>query len=188
MKKTLKTLSIVSFIILFLPFLQTCSNQKIIDNDFGRNSSNFFENFKNVANAFINPTQKDSIEEYQLSQIELNTKNEQAIQDFLQSQKRMTFNGYQLGIFGFETISYLILPYTLNLILLILLVIFAFKNKYKKLYIFGIINIIVLLIPLLILYFLKFITDLDQLKIGYYLIVINLLIITRLSYIESKNI
>ena len=67
------------------------------------------------------------------------------------------------------------------------LIIYSFKEKPKTTLILGILNIFLLIIPLIMLYFGKIFEDIEQLKIGYYLLIYNLTIIIFESYSQLKR-
>ena len=76
----------------------------------------------------------------------------------------------------------------ISILLNLLLVIYSFKEKPKITLYLGIVNLITLIIPLIILfYFGGIFEDIEQLKIGYYLLVFNLIIIVCESSSEMKR-
>ncbi|GEM54040.1 hypothetical protein B0A58_08130 [Flavobacterium branchiophilum NBRC 15030 = ATCC 35035] len=102
----------------------------------------------------------------------------------------MTLNGYQIGklfVEDIETPQWLFLPFTISIILNLFLIFYSFKEKPKVTLILSIVNLILIIIPLIMLYFEKIFEDIEQLKIGYYLLVFNLVIISFQSYSELKR-
>jgi hypothetical protein len=179
----LKKLTIISLFILFLPFFQTCSDKNISENTLLKNSPLTEEvksEFKTVLNG----------KDYNLSFEELTKKKKKAINDFVKLKKELTLNGYQIGklyIEDIETPQWPLLPFTISILLNLFLIFYSFKEKPKVTLILSIVNLILIIIPLIMLYFGKIFEDIEQLKIGYYLLVFNLVIISFQSYSELKR-
>jgi hypothetical protein len=179
----LKKLTIISLFILFLPFFQTCSDKNISENTLLKNSPLTEEvksEFKTVLNG----------KDYNLSFEELTQKKKKAINDFVKLKKELTLNGYQIGklfIEDIETPQWPLLPFTISILLNLFLIFYSFKEKPKVTLILSIVNLILIIIPLIMLYFGKIFEDIEQLKIGYYLLVFNLVIISFQSYSELKR-
>ncbi|MEW5677252.1 hypothetical protein ABGT15_13135 [Flavobacterium enshiense] len=179
----LKKLTIISLLILFLPFFQTCSDKNISENSMLKNSP-LQEEVKIKSKTELNGN------EYNLTFEELTQKKKKAITDFVKLKKELTLNGYQIGkifIEDIETPQWSLLPFTTSILLNLLLIFYSFKEKPKATLILGIVNLILLTIPLIVLYFGKIFEDIEQLKIGYYLLLFNLIIITFHSYSELKR-
>ena len=179
----LKKLSIISLLILFLPFFQTCSDKNISENTMLKNSP-LLEEVKSDSKAELNG------KEYNLTFEELTLKKKKAITDFVKLKKELTINGYQIGkifIEDIKTPQWAIFPFTISLLLNLLIIIYSIKEKPKTIFILGVINLTLLTVPLIILYFGKIFEDIEQLKIGYYLLVFNLTIIVFQSYSQLKR-
>ena len=179
----LKKLSIISLLILFLPFFQTCSDKNISENTMLKNSP-LLEEVKSDSKAKLNG------KEYNLTFEELTLKKKKAITDFVKLKKKLTINGYQIGkifIEDIKTPQWAIFPFTISLLLNLLIIIYSFKEKPKTIFILGVINLALLTVPLIILYFGKIFEDIEQLKIGYYLLVFNLTIIVFQSHSQLKR-
>lgn len=180
----LKKLTIFSLFILFLPFFQTCSDKNISENTMLKNSP-LWEEVKIDSGEEING------KEYNLTLAELTVKKKKAITDFVKLKKELTLNGYQIGkifIEDIKTPQWPIFPIFISILLNLLLVIYSFKEKPKITLYLGIVNLITLIIPLIILfYFGGIFEDIEQLKIGYYLLVFNLIIIVCESSSEMKR-
>lgn len=179
----LKTLSIISLFILLLPFFQTCSDKNILENPLLKNSPLTEE--KNIVS-------KSELyeKEYILTFEELTQKKKKAIADFVQLKKDLTLNGYQMGKIFIQDIStpqWALLPFAISILLNFLLVFYSFKKKPKIILILSVVTLILLIIPLVFLYLAKLFEDIEQLKIGYYLLVFNLLMISFQSYLEWKR-
>jgi hypothetical protein len=137
-----------------------------------------------------NPKTEHNGKEYNLTLEELTLKKKKAITDFVKLKKELTINGYQIGkifIEDIKTPQWAIFPFTISILLNVLLIIYSFKEKPKATFILGIINLILLITPLIILYFGKIFEDIEQLKIGYYLLVFNLIIIVFQSYSQLER-
>jgi hypothetical protein len=131
--------------------------------------------------------------DYNLSFEELTQKKKKAINDFVNLKKELTLNGYQIAklfIAEIETPQLPFIPFTISILLNLFLIFYSFKEKPKVTLILSIVNLILMIIPLIMLYFGKILEDIEQLKIGYYLLVFNLVIISFQSYSEliRKNI
>ncbi|NGY37230.1 hypothetical protein FQU23_006845 [Flavobacterium sp. XN-5] len=179
----LKKLSIISLLILFLPFFQTCSDKNISENTMLKNSP-LLEEVKSDSKAELNA------KEYNLTFEELTLKKKKAITDFVKLKKELTINGYQIGkifIEDIKTPQWAIFPFMVSLLLNLFLIIYAFMEKPKATFILGVINLTLLTVPLIILYLGNIFEDIEQLKIGYYLLVFNLTIITLQSYSQLKR-
>jgi hypothetical protein len=179
----LKKLSIISFLILFLPFFQTCSDKNISENKILKNSPLWEEVKKNSKT-------DHNEEEYNLTFEELTLKKQRAITDFVKLKKELTLNGYELAkifIDDIKTPQLAVLPYLISFFINLFLMIYSFKDKPKITLILGILNIILLIIPLILLYLAKIFEDIEQLKIGYYLLMFNMIIIIFESYSQLKR-
>lgn len=191
MNKLLNRLSILSFLILLLPFFQTCSDKNITENRWLKNSP-VWEEVLNVSESEKSTNKK----EYNLSWEELNAKKKKAINTFLKCRKELTYNGYEMSIFGidgsfYETIiedsNYIFLAFTFVIFLCGFVVFYSYKLKYNTVLILSICNFCLSLIPLIFLYLGEFLEDINQIKFGYYLFLINLLLIIYLSIALKKK-
>lgn len=179
----LKKLTIISLFILFLPFFQTCSDKNISENSMLKNSP-LTEIVKIQSKTVLNG------KEYNLTFEELTQKKKKAITDFVKLKKELTLNGYQIGILfieDIETPQWILLPFTISILFNLLLIFYSFKEKPKLTLILGIANLIILIIQLILLYLGKVFEDIEQLKIGYYLLLFNLITISFQSYFELKG-
>lgn len=163
---TLRSLAVFSFVIFFLPFMRTCSDDSL---------------------------------EYSLERQEVNhsgepvgkiiTKKENKLA-IAEKAKEYTFDFYTLSIISLDDFKlnnfsdktfWAFLGFTIILIFSILILSFSFKNKIKTVHWLSITNLIILLISTLILCFTEVIEKINQIKIGYYLFVINSILIAYLS-------
>ena len=193
MDKLIRRLSLLSFVLLFLPFFQTCSDKNIISNSWLKNSPMW----EKVSNETEISSEKLAYEkEFHLSYEELYKKKEKAISMFLKCQKELTLNGYEMSLFGvegsiYQTIvkdsNYIFLAFTFVIIMCGFVVFYSYKSKYKTVLILSILNFCLSIIPIIFLYLAEFLEDVDQIKYGYYLFEINLLLIMYLSIMFRKK-
>ena len=192
--KLLRILTLLSLIILLLPFFQTCSDKELMKNSFLKNSP-LLEVVKTKSihqDSVLAIIDSDSkIREFQYTYNELKKKKQETVSRFISLRDEVTMNGYQLGISFIQnldsnnfldSINVLDLPFFLILIITSLLIYFSFKKKTKALLIFSILNLL-LLAGYLVMYFSTgFLEDINQVKFGYYLFIINLFLILIESY------
>lgn len=187
----LKKLTIISLFILALPFFQTCSDKSIMSNSFLKNSP-LLEPARTVTDS-VNGKEIDysNEKEYNYTSKELADKKRETVNKFLIVKNDMTYNGYQLGflfIVGldshdfFNSIDYGFLPFFLTLIITVLLIYFAFKSEAKTVLILSIVNVLFLILQLIICYYSDLLEDSNQIKFGYYLFTINLVLIALEAY------
>ncbi|MEN9876832.1 MAG: hypothetical protein RLZZ529_1829 [Bacteroidota bacterium] len=194
----LKKLTILSLIILALPFFQTCSDKNIMENSFLKNSPLQEELIKPTETKIVNGKEIEISQEkeYKYTFKELTEKKKETIRKFISLKKEMTSNGYQLA-FQFviqiqpkdiiNTIDYKSLPFFLTLIITCLLIYFSFKREPKIILILSISNFIILITHIFLLYLSDYLEDFEQVKYGYYLFLINLVLIIIESFKEKIN-
>lgn len=195
----LKKLTILSLIILALPFFQTCSDQNIMENSYLKNSPL-------EEDVLVTPTETKIVngkeivipqeKEYHYTFKELTEKKKETIRKFVSLKKEMTSNGYQLA-FQFviqietknviSTIDYTLLPFLLTVIITCLLIYFSFKRKPNIILILSVSNFIILIAHLTLLYLSDYLEDIEQIKFGYYLLLINLVLISIEAFKQKKN-
>jgi hypothetical protein len=194
----LKKLTILSLIILALPFFQTCSDKNIMENSFLKNSPLEEELIEPTLTKIVNGKEIEISQEkeYKYTFKELTEKKKETIRKFISLKKEMTSNGYQLA-FQFviqiqpkdiiNTIDYKSLPFFLTLIITCLLIYFSFKREPKIILILSISNFIILITHIFLLYLSDYLEDFEQVKYGYYLFLINLVLIIIESFKEKTN-
>jgi hypothetical protein len=194
----LKKLTILSLIILALPFFQTCSDKNIMENSFLKNSPLEEELIEPTETKIVNGKEIEISQEkeYKYTFKELTEKKKETIRKFISLKKEMTSNGYQLA-FQFviqiqpkdiiNTIDYKSLPFFLTLIITCLLIYFSFKREPKIILILSISNFIILITHIFLLYLSDYLEDFEQVKYGYYLFLINLVLIIIESFKEKIN-
>lgn len=197
--KMLKKLTLISLIIMFLPFFQTCSDKELMRNSFLKNSPlhELAEPVEMIQDSVLVINDSDSIEkEFQYTFDELKKKKQETVVRFLNIRKDYTKNGYQLGFQFVEEFKMddlegsinLSTPFFLILIITCLLIYFAFKKKTKVLLILCVLNILFLTVNLILYYLSGILEDINQIKFGYYLFALNsILILIEVYAIRKKE-
>lgn len=179
----LKTLICLSLLIFAFPFLQTCSDESIKNLPFKEVMAEPVENNPgtngDAAQKVINISKVEK--EKKLAKIkalkELQLK---------EVKKEYTLNAYgfayvALKEFDVEVLSdkffYIYLNFPIIIFLTILMLVLAFKRKLGKVQFFSAINILLLLVATLSFYLTGVIEDLNQIKYGYYLFLLNSVLI-----------
>lgn len=189
-KALAKKISLLSFVLLMLPFFQTCSDKNIIHNRLLKGSP-ALETVPLLPEMKINTND----EAYHLSSDELFLLKEQAIVAFLKTKSELTYNGYEMSFFGTNTngnrfgIEHSF--FTIIILFCGIQSFFLFKEKYTRSVIFGLINIVLSIGVLLFLYFYNILEDINQVKYGYYLFEIHLILLLcvslKLKMSENNN-
>lgn len=180
----IRILACFSFVIFFCPFLQTCTNENIKsfhESDISRiNIKSDTISGKVIEN-------NDALASYFNSDLFKNT------------QKDLTFNFYKMGYFPFidfnlkalkEYEFYMYLFFDLIILFSLIILYFSFKNVFLKIKKLAIFSVILLHVYLVLLTYKSVIEDFNQIKYGYYLFLINLILIIYLSnqlIREKKN-
>ncbi|MCI9844735.1 hypothetical protein [Flavobacterium pectinovorum] len=197
--KLLKKLTLLSLIVLLLPFFQTCSDKELMKNSLLKNSplSEVVKTKSIHQDSVLVIIDSDSnTKEFQYTFNELKKKKQETVNRFLSLRDEATMNGYQLGIQFvqnlesnnfLDSINVLDLPFFLILIITCLLIYFSFKKKTKALLILSVLNLLLLVGYLLMYFSTGFFEDINQVKFGYYLFVINSILIIIESY-KIRNI
>lgn len=184
----LKSLVTITFLIFFLPFLRTCSD-KDISSGIRVKAEAVFEdsaqiNENDVSNEIVQIESKKKRNEFIVNQKKECTENFYSlIYNRFGKTKLHEYDKSTLEdkifypFFGFLIIFFFSL---LNLI-------FTFLGKYKITFVLGIMNIIILILATLGLIIFEIIENLNQIKIGYYLLALNLILIVTIAKSESKK-
>jgi hypothetical protein len=197
MKNTirLKSLLSISFLIFALPFLQTCSDDALKSSLKRAVPTQELEDSKIVYNKETNSnaTKRDSIV---LNKSEkekvIQTENNDAEIWLKEAKRENTFNLYSLAYkafadFDFKDFTdksfYIFLIFPVLILLTITMLIMSFRKRFKQIMILSILNVVLLLIATLSLYSISVIEDFNQIKYGYYLFVLNSILII----IESRK-
>ena len=171
----IRTLACFSFVIFFCPFLQTCSNENI--KSFHESDISSINIKSDTINGKVVENQGE-LTNYFNSDLFKNTQN-----DF-------TYNFYKMGYFPFmdfnlkdlkdyEFYIYLIIDFVILLSFIILY--YSFKKHFLKIKILTIFSLVLLHVYLVLLIYKLVIDDVAQIKYGYYLFLINLILIIYFS-------
>lgn len=180
MKKTsiLRTLTALSFLLFLLPFLRMCSVERI--KSFTGQTYNeeiWVERFMEEHER--EPTKK----EHQQLMKKLNKEWAEAIQESKQEMSNnfytMTWNAVTAEITTVKKDKEFYAFYCFALISISSVIMFclSFFNKFKWIFTLGITNVVLLALAVVILIATDFLTSIDQLLIGFYLVLLNTLLI-----------
>ncbi|RWX01501.1 hypothetical protein [Flavobacterium cerinum] len=151
----------LTFLIFLCPFFQTCSDKNLL---------------KRTVEKGITVTPE-----------ELRIEQEKSL---IESRKGNTASGYEMAFYIFNKFElqdlsdsgfYYFLCFFIVLIISIILFYFSFKNKFRIIYLLSLINLVLVIFPMLSFYFAEILEDLNQIKYGYYLFIINTIILLLLS-------
>lgn len=157
-KSIIKFLSGLTFLILLCPFFQTCSDESI--------------------------SELPKIKEQKDLRIKHNL--------ILEARKENTINGYQISylfidesLFQKETIidltdfrdAAISICFSICIFLSAIVFYLSFKNNYFRIQNISIANLIVFLISIILIFFTQVFQDINQIKIGFYLLFLNLIAI-----------
>ena len=175
----LRGLILLNFLIFFLPFLKTCSGVE-------KKSEFVAETVISVENnteAQSDTLVLDTLEESQtLSKPELILDNQGIVCNFYEAVY-FSFETNKIEDFEFSPF----ICYPLVLFLVILMFIGSIFNKTMLIRTLSIINIVLLLGSVVWFYVLEFIENINQLRIGFYLIILNMVLIFVLSNQKQKT-
>jgi hypothetical protein len=187
-KSFLRILTILSFLIFTLPFFQMCESKKVAA----------------VEQVTPPPPPKNTIQKVELQKpiekgdVAVDKSDDRAtvIDD------KTTVNAYELAflikdikfekvkdlsVFKESTFFLCNLCYVFIILVSVFMVFWAFKNKHKKVFYGGIINIILLFIALTIWFYSDFKVFFVAIKYGQYIFLLNSLLICLFSYQSSKS-
>lgn len=181
MKALAKKIALLSFVLFLLPFFQTCSDKNIIRNGFLKGGP-ASETVPVLPGMNSNTNEKEQL----LSSDEVVLLKEQAIDAFLKKKSELTYNGYEMSFFSANAYANRFsLEYSFFTIVILLcgMQSFAlFKEKYTGSVILGAINIVLSVGVLFFLYFCGFLENIDQIKYGYYLFLMHLILLLYMSF------
>lgn len=180
MKKSsiLRTLTALSFLLFLLPFLRMCSVERI--KSFTGQTYNeeiWVEQF--IVEHEREPTKK----EHQQLMKKLNKEWAEAIQESKQEMSNnfytMTWTAVTAEITTAKKDKEFYAFYCFALISISSVIMFclSFFNKFKWIFTLGITNVVLLALAVVILIATDFLTSIDQLLIGFYLVLLNTLLI-----------
>lgn len=180
---TLRTLILLSFLLFCLPFLRTCSNSSIEK---------------------LNPVISDVLPQNNVSK----ASNEKLLQKSLEDRKenikeskeKFTYSFYGLLDLGFvnkdtkldssvfsDQSFYALLNLLLIFISTIFMLFFSFFKRVRLIKILGILNILFLIISMILFYTSKILEDFNQLKVGFYLVLFNTVLIIFSAFKIEKT-
>lgn len=174
-KFIIRTLVCFSFIIFFFPFLQTCSNESI--KEFHKNDISTIKIKSDTINNEIIENNEE-LTNYYNSDL------------FKNSKKEYTYNFYKMAYFPFEEFDikdlldyefYIYLIISFIILISIIILYFSFKDYLLRIKKLTIISLVLLHVYLVLLAFKLVIDSADQIKYGYYLFLINSLLIIYFS-------
>lgn len=163
----IRLLAGLTFLIFLCPFFQTCSDKYILK--------------KTVEKGITVTPEQQRIEQEE---------------SLIESRKGNTISGYEMAFcifnkFEIQDLSdlgfYCFLCFFIVLIISAIQFYFSFINKFKVIYLLGLINVTLVISPILLFYFDGLLEDMNQIKYGYYLLTINILTIIILSKKTMKN-
>ena len=186
----LKTLVSFTFVIFFFPLLQTCSDKSLENSPIHKVEAN--KSIEIDSTEILNPLP---------SQTEIIVDNENRKKDFIFIKREYTVNFYQLLSRTFGDINlneynkstfedktlYPLLSFLLIFINSILILISTFINKYNITFKLSILNITLFILSTLGLILSEIVEDMNQFKIGYYLLGLNIIFIIIVTKKELKN-
>jgi len=195
----LKSLISISFLIFIFPFLQNCSDKALKDSP--RYKSEFTGFVRDTINTKIEYNKTTKIYDTVINLVEVSKTEKQKIiaKDKIEkeiwlknSKKEFTYNAYHLGLGNYNEFElryltdktfYIYLNFTIIILLTIIMFILSFKRKFKHIMVISSINLLLLFIATFSLYLMEVIEDFNQIKYGYYLFVLNSILII----IESRK-
>jgi len=179
-KITLRSLISLSFLLFFLPFLKTCSNahRAEIVETVVVDSPNTIIKENDTGHAFKKLSQKQESEALVRDEnIQITNKKESLTYSFYGLLKNTLGNGeFDSNPFSDKTF-YPLLGFLVVLILTIVMLGLSFAHKIQTVKKLSVINLILLATSTILLYFCEVLEAIDQIKIGYNLIIINFILI-----------
>lgn len=175
----LRGLISLNFLIFFLPFLKTCSGVEKKSEVAAETAISVQNNTEAQSDTLV----LDTLEESQtLSKPEPILDNQGIVYNFYEA---VYFNFETDMIEDFEFSPFICYP--LVLFLVILMFIGSIFNKTMLIRTLSIINIVLFLGSVVWFYFLEIIENINQLRIGFYLIILNMALIFVLSNQKQKT-
>jgi hypothetical protein len=171
---TLKSLSILTFVIFLLPFMRTCSSETLKSS------------IKQEVQMELEEELADTITEIQANPVVFE-------KNLAAKKKEYTSNFYQVAFFPISKIDskdlldltfWAFAGFTLILLSSTLTVFYSFKNQFRKVFKLSFLTLFQLIISTILLIIQGLIEEFSQIKIGYYLVVLNTLAIL---YFSKKN-
>lgn len=180
---TLRTLILLSFLLFCLPFLRTCSNSSI-------------ESMNPVISEVIPKNSVSKANSEKLLQKALDDRKE----NIEESKEKSTYSFYGLLDLGFvnkdtkldssvfsDQSFYALLNLLLIFISTICMLIFSFFKRVTLIKILGILNILFLITSMILFYSSDILEDFNQLKVGFYLVLFNTVLIIFSAFKIEKT-
>ena len=174
----LRGLISLNFLIFFLPFLKMCSGVEKKSEVVAEAAISVQNNTEAQSDTLV----LDTLESQMFSKPEPILDNQGIVYNFYEA---VYFNFETGMIEDFEFSPFICYP--LVLFLVILMFIGSVFNKTMLIRTLSIINIVLLLGSVVWIYFLEFIENINQLRIGFYLIILNMALIFVLSNQKQKT-
>ena len=174
----LRGLISLNFLIFFLPFLKMCSGVEKKSEVVAETAISVQNNTEAQSDTIV----LDTLESQMFSKPELILDNQDIVCNFYEAVY-FSFETNKIEDFEFSPF----ICYPLVLFLVILLFIGSIFNKTMLIRTLSIINIVLLLGSVVWFYFLEFIENINQLRIGFYLIILNMVLIFVLSNQKQKT-
>jgi hypothetical protein len=176
--KIIRILIGLNLIIFLLPFFNTCSNTPL-----RKENKKILESIKH--------SKLSAAEKIQFSKDE-----QQRFESEKSSNDRHVMNAYQLAYLSVkdpdlkmfkEPYFYFSLCYLFQIISIMIMIFLSIKNKIRKVKWMTLMNLAILFLGVLISIIGNLFEHLDQLKIGFYVYLLNLMIIYSLVLVENKE-
>ncbi|MDH6254032.1 hypothetical protein M2347_003759 [Chryseobacterium sp. H1D6B] len=194
----LRTLISISFLFFLLPFLRTCSDQSLEKLVPGPTELTAKDSIS--SKTIINDTIKVENISKQESEKQLKKALEERKINIQKAKKEYTYNFYgivmqpfksenkRLSLAAFSNLSfYPYLALLLFFVSTISMLVLSFFERIKAIRILGILNLLLLITSMVLYYASEVIEDLNQIKIGFYVVFINtFLIIIFANRIKTK--
>ena len=174
----LRGLISLNFLIFFLPFLKMCSGVEKKSEVVAETAISVQNNTEAQSDTLV----LDTLESQMFSKPELILDNQDIVCNFYEAVY-FSFETNKIEDFEFSPF----ICYPLVLFLVILMFIGSIFNKTMLIRTLSIINIVLLLGSVVWFYFLEFIENINQLRIGFYLIILNMALIFVLSNQKQKT-
>lgn len=184
----LKSLVIITFLIFLLPFLRTCSDVKISSSVKVEAEAVIIDSAqleeKNVPNEIVEVENNENRNEIISKQKTEYTENFYTL--IYKSFGKTKLNEYDKSTLEDKTF-YPLFGFLIIFFVSIINLIFTLLGKHKITFVLGIMSIILLILATFGLVYSEIVENLNQIKIGYYLFTLNLILIVIIAKKESKK-
>lgn len=197
----LKSLISISFLIFMFPFLQTCSDKSLKKSPrYEAEFTGFVQDSTNLKIVYnketkVNDTLWNVVEVSKTEKEKIIKKEKLEKEVWLKNQKKEnTHNLYFLAWGNYDEFElryftdktyYIFSNFTIILLLTIIMFIMSFKRKFKQIMIISSINLILLIVATISLCLIGVIENINQIKYGYYLFIVNSILIIIVSRKEK---